>query len=645
MKITDLLKKDGVSLNCKAADQQAAIDIMVDLHDKVGNLKDKAAYKAAIMEREAKGSTAVGMGIAVPHAKSAAVKQPGLVAITVPSGVDYKSPDGTTSNLLFMIAAPDGAADTHLEVLSKLMTMLMNPGFTKSLVEAKTADEFLGLIDAQEAERDKKEEEKAKAAAPAAAAPAKVTKLLAVTACPTGIAHTYMAAEALEQTATARGLQIKVETDGSGGAKNVLTPAEISEADVIIIAADKNVEMARFNGKKLIKASTADAIHRSEDLINRAEAGDAPVYQHSGAVAAPSEMLGNESVGRIIYKHLMEGVSHMLPFVIGGGILIAIAFLLDDYSIDPSNFGSNTPVAAWFKAIGGVAFNFMLPVLAGFIARSIADRPGLAVGFVGGALAASGATFASPGGGIPSAFLGALVAGFAGGYIVLGIKKITSKLPASLEGIKPVLIYPLCGILAIGLVMCAINPIVGALNAWISVVLTGMSAGSAVLLGAILGAMMATDMGGPLNKAAYVFGTAALANQNEAGYMIMAAVMIGGMVPPIAIALSTIIFKKKYTEAERKSGPVNFIMGLCFITEGAIPYAAADPLHVIPSLMVGSAVAGAMSMAFRCTLMAPHGGIFVFPVVGNVAMYVVALVVGSIVGCGLLGVLKKDVVE
>ena len=642
MTITDLLKKDGVSLNQKAADQNAAIDIMVDLHDKVGNLNDKAAFKAAIEAREAKGSTAVGMGIAVPHAKSASVKQPGLVAITVPDGVDYKAPDGP-SNLLFMIAAPDGAADTHLEVLSKLMTMLMHPEFTKSLVEAKTPEEFLSLIDAQEAERDKKEEEKAEAAAPAAAAaaePAKAAKLLAVTACPTGIAHTYMAAEALEQCAEKNGLSIKVETDGSGGAKNKLTAAEIKDADVI-----KNVEMARFNGKKVIKASTADAIHRSEDLIARAVEGNVGVYQHSGAAAAADEPAEKESAGRFFYKSLMEGVSHMLPFVIGGGILIAIAFLLDDYSIDPSNFGSNTPVAAWFKAIGGTAFNFMLPILAGFIARAIGDRPALAVGFVGGALAASGATFANPGGGIPSAFLGALVAGFAAGFIVKGLQKVCEKLPAALEGIKPVLIYPLCGILIIGLVMCAINPIVGALNAWISDVLMGMSSGSSVVLGLVLGAMMATDMGGPLNKAAYVFGTAALAAQNEIGFMIMAAVMVGGMVPPIAIALSTIVSKKKYTEAERKSGPVNFIMGLCFITEGAIPYAAADPLHVIPALMVGSGVAGALSMAFKCTLMAPHGGIFVFPVVGNVFMYLVALLVGSVVGCLLLGLLKKNVEE
>lgn len=644
MKITDLLKKEGVALNQKAADQNAAIDVMVNLHDKVGNLNDKDAFKKDIEAREAKGSTAVGMGIAVPHAKSAAVKQAGLVAMTVPEGVDYKSPDGQPSNLLFMIAAPEGAADTHLEVLSKLMAMLMDQNFSKSLVEAKTADEFLGLIDAQEADRDKKEDAKAETAAAAAAGSA-ATKILAVTACPTGIAHTYMAAEALEQTAKDKGLSIKVETDGSGGAKNVLTAAEIKDADVIVIAADKNVEMGRFNGKKVIKASTADAIHRSEDLISRAVSGDVPVYQHSGSTAAADDATGNESVGRIIYKHLMEGVSHMLPFVIGGGILIALAFLLDDYSIDPSNFGSNTPIAAWFKSIGGVAFNFMLPILAGFIARSIADRPGLAVGFVGGALAASGATFATPDGGVPSAFLGALLAGFAAGYIVLGMKKVCEKLPDALEGIKPVLIYPLCGILIIGIVMCAINPIVGALNTWISNLLNGMSSGSTVVLGVLLGAMMATDMGGPLNKAAYVFGTAALANQNETGFMIMAAVMIGGMVPPIAIALATIFFKKKFTANERKSGPVNFIMGLSFITEGAIPYAAADPLHVIPALMVGSGVAGALSMAFKCTLMAPHGGIFVFPVVGNVAMYLVALAVGSVIGCLLLGVLKKNVEE
>ncbi|WP_026666343.1 PTS fructose transporter subunit IIABC [Butyrivibrio sp. FC2001] len=643
MKIKDLLSKEGVSLNQTAADQGAAIDLMVALHDKVGNLNDKAAFKAAIEAREAKGSTAVGMGIAVPHAKTSAVKKAGLVAITVPSGVDYKSLDNLPSKLLFMIAAPDGAADTHLEVLSKLMTMLMDQSFTQSLIAAKTPEEFLDIIDKQEAERDKKN---SSLEGPAAATVKSNLKFLGVTACPTGIAHTYMAAEALEQCAKDNGISMKVETDGSGGAKNVLTAAEIAEADVIIIAADKNVEMGRFDGKKVIKASTADAIHHSSDLIERATKGDVPVYKHTGSKASADASFDNESAGRKAYKHLMNGVSHMLPFVIGGGILIAIAFLLDDYSIDPSNFGSNKPVAAWFKSIGGTAFGFMLPILAGFIAQSIADRPGLAVGFVGGALAASGATFAAPGGDIPSAFLGALVAGFAAGYIVLAIRKLTDGLPAALEGIKPVLIYPLCGILVIGLVMCAINPIVGALNAWITGVLNGMSSGSIVILGAILGGMMATDMGGPLNKAAYVFGTAALAtaSQNDqTGWMIMAAVMVGGMTPPIAIAIATLIFKNKFTEGERKSGPVNFIMGLCFITEGAIPFAAADPLHVIPSLMIGSAVAGALSMAFKCTLMAPHGGIFVFPVVGNVAMYLVALLVGSVVSAVLLGILKKNV--
>ena len=646
MKITDLLKKEGVLLNQHPADKNAAIDILVGLHDKVGNLNDKAGYKKAIEAREAQGSTAVGMGIAVPHAKTDAAKQPGLVAMTVPEGVDYGCIDGTDSNLFFMIAAPAGAADTHLEVLANLMTMLMDPEFAGALVAAKSVDEFLALIDDKEADRFGKEEAAAApAAAAAAAAPAKGTKVVGVTACPTGIAHTYMAAEALEQTGTKKGVGVKIETQGSGGAKNVLTADDIKDADVVIIAADKNVDLGRFNGKKLIKASTADAIHRSEGLIDRAIAGDAPVYQHSGAAAAESDSAGGESVGRFIYKSLMEGVSHMLPFVIGGGIMIAIAFLLDDYSIDPSNFGSNTPVAAWFKSIGGTAFGFMLPVLAGFIARSIADRPALVVGFVGGALAASGSTFSSPGGGIPSAFLGALVAGFAAGFIVKGMMKVCEKLPASLEGIKPVLIYPLFGTLIIGVLMCLINPIVGALNAWISNVLMGMSSGSSVVLGLILGAMMATDMGGPLNKAAYVFGTAALANQNEIGYMIMAAVMVGGMVPPIAIAISTMVSKKKYTEAERKTGPANIVMGLSFITEGAIPFAAADPLHVIPSLMVGSGIAGALSMAFKCTLMAPHGGIFVFPVVGNVAMYLVALIIGSVVGALLLGILKKNVEE
>lgn len=632
MKISEFIDPRGIKLQIALASQDEAIDKLIALHDEVGNLKDVAGFKDAILAREAKGSTAIGNGIAVPHGKSASVAKAGLVAITCPDGVDYKAMDGKPSNLLFMIAAPEGGADTHLEVLAKLMQLLMDPAFCKTLVEAKTVDEFLSLIDKKEAEKD--------AASGQATAAAGAKKIVAVTACPTGIAHTFMAAESLEQKAKELGIAFRVEKDGSGGAKDPLTAKEIEEADAVIVAVDKNIDMGQFDGKKVVLASTKEAIHEPEKLFEKAKT--ASVYHHTGAVTKREDG-ANESIGRQLYKHLMNGVSHMLPFVIGGGILIAIAFLLDDYSIDPSNFGMNTPVAAWFKTIGGAAFGFMLPILAGFIAQSIADRPGLAVGFVGGALAASGATFANPGGAVPSAFLGALVAGFAAGYFMKWLEKLCDKLPQSLEGIKPVLIYPLCGITVIGIVMCAINPIVGALNAWISGVLTGMGTTSLIPLGIILGAMMATDMGGPLNKAAYVFGTAALAEQNEVGWMIMAAVMVGGMVPPIAIALATLIFPKKFTVAERKAGPVNFIMGFCFITEGAIPYAAADPLHVIPSLMVGSGVAGALSMAFRCTLMAPHGGIFVFPVVGHWALYLVALAIGSVVSCLLLGLLKKTV--
>ncbi|MBQ6462583.1 MAG: PTS sugar transporter subunit IIA [Pseudobutyrivibrio sp.] len=632
MKISEFIDPRGIKLQVALANQEEAIDKLIALHDEVGNLKDVAGFKEAILAREAKGSTAIGNGIAVPHGKSASVAKAGLVAITCPDGVDYKAVDGKPSNLLFMIAAPEGGADTHLEVLAKLMQLLMDPAFCKTLVDAKSVDEFLSLIDKKEAEKD--------AASGQATAAAGAKKIVAVTACPTGIAHTFMAAESLEQKAKELGIAFRVEKDGSGGAKDPLTAKEIEEADAVIVAVDKNIDMGQFDGKKVVLASTKEAIHEPEKLFEKAKT--ASVYHHTGAVTKREDG-ANESIGRQLYKHLMNGVSHMLPFVIGGGILIAIAFLLDDYSIDPSNFGMNTPVAAWFKTIGGAAFGFMLPILAGFIAQSIADRPGLAVGFVGGALAASGATFANPGGDIPSAFLGALVAGFAAGYFMKWLEKLCDKLPQSLEGIKPVLIYPLCGITVIGIVMCAINPIVGALNAWISGVLSSMGTTSLVPLGIILGAMMATDMGGPLNKAAYVFGTAALAEQNEVGWMIMAAVMVGGMVPPIAIALATLIFPKKFTVAERKAGPVNFIMGFCFITEGAIPYAAADPLHVIPSLMVGSGVAGALSMAFKCTLMAPHGGIFVFPVVGNWALYLVALAIGSVVSCLLLGLLKKTV--
>ena len=632
MRISEFIDPKGIKLQVALADQNDAIDKLIALHNEVGNLKDAEGFKQAILAREEKGSTAIGNGIAVPHGKSAAVEKAGLVAITCPGGVDYKAMDGNPSNLLFMIAAPEGGADTHLEVLAKLMQLLMDQAFCKTLVEAKTVDEFLALIDAKESEKDAASETKQTVAAGA-------KKIVAVTACPTGIAHTFMAAEALEQKAKELGIAIRVEKDGSGGAKDALTSKEIAEADAVIVAADKNIDMGQFDGKKVVLASTKEAIHDAGKLFEKAE--NASVYHHTGTVTKRDDGV-NESIGRQLYKHLMNGVSHMLPFVIGGGILIAIAFLLDDYSIDPSNFGMNTPVAAWFKTVGGAAFGFMLPILSGFIAQSIADRPGLAVGFVGGYLASTGATFALPGGNIPSAFLGALVAGFAAGYFMKWLEGLCDKLPQSLEGIKPVLIYPLCGIAVIGVVMCAINPIVGALNAWISGVLTGMSSGSTIALGIILGAMMATDMGGPLNKAAYVFGTAALAEQNETGWMIMAAVMVGGMVPPIAIALATLIFPKKFTEGERKAGPVNFIMGFCFITEGAIPYAAADPLHVIPSLMVGSGVAGALSMAFKCTLMAPHGGIFVFPVVGHWALYLVALAVGSVVSCILLGLLKKN---
>ncbi|MBR4358341.1 MAG: PTS sugar transporter subunit IIA [Butyrivibrio sp.] len=637
MRITEFIDPRGIKLQAKVSDQNDAIDQLISLHESAGNLKDVAGFKKAILEREAKGSTAIGNGIAVPHGKSASVKKAGLVAITCPDGVDYKALDGKPSNLLFMIAAPENGADTHLEVLSKLMGMLMDGEFCKKLVGAKSVDEFLKLIDSKETEKDA-QNGAAKSEAPSKAG----KKIVAVTACPTGIAHTFMAAEALELKAKELGITFRVEKDGSGGAKDPLTAKEIEEADAVIVACDKNIEMGQFDGKKVVMASTKEAIHTPEKLFEKVET--ASVYHHSGAVAKKSDD-ANESIGRKLYKHLMNGVSHMLPFVIGGGILIAIAFLLDDYSIDPSNFGTNTPVAAWFKTIGGAAFGFMLPILAGFIAMSIADRPGLAVGFVGGYLASTGATFANPGGDIPSAFLGALVAGFVSGYLVLWLEKICNKLPQSLEGIKPVLIYPLAGITMVGLVMCAINPVVGALNNWISGVLTGMSSGSIIALGILLGAMMATDMGGPLNKAAYVFGTAALAQQNETGWMIMAAVMVGGMVPPIAIALATLIFPKKFTVAERKAGPVNFIMGFCFITEGAIPYAAADPFRVIPSLMVGSGVAGALSMAFKCTLMAPHGGIFVFPVVGNWALYLVALAAGAVVSCLMLGVLKKTVEE
>ena len=558
--------------------------------------------------------------------------------MTVPGGVDYEALDGEPSDLLFMIAAPNDG-DVHLDVLSRLMTLLMDEDFRAKLTAAKDKDEFLSAID--EAEKAKYPDEPAKAAEDNNSDRIKV---LAVTACPTGIAHTYMAAEALEKAGKKLGITIKVETNGSGGAKNVLTAEEIANCDGIIVAADKSVEMARFEGKKVIATKVSDGIKIPEELIERIEKGDAPVYHSEGGATASTVSSGNESFGRKIYKHLMNGVSNMLPFTVAGGIFIALAFLIDTIAGAPqdANFGTFTPVAAFFKTIGGYAFNFMIPVLAGYIGKSIADRPGFLVGLVGGMLATTGSTFANVAGDVPSGFLGALLAGFAGGYLMLGLEKLCDKMPRALNGIKPVLIYPLAGLGIIAVLMCAVNPLMGMLNTAISGFLSSMGATSKILLGTVLGAMMSIDMGGPFNKAAYVFGTAAIEMGNPD---IMAAVMIGGMVPPIAIALSTTFFKSRWTEEERKSGPVNYIMGLSFITEGAIPYAAADPLRVIPSCMIGAGVAGGLSMAFNCTLMAPHGGIFVFAVVGNWPMYLLALAAGSVVSMVILTLLKKKKTE
>ena len=643
MRVIDLLKENAIALNLKPASKDELYDRLVELHGKAGNISDPEQYRADLRRRDAEGPTAIGDGVAIPHAKSEAVKAPGLAAATVPAGIDLDALDGNPSDLIFMIAAPKAGGDVHLETLSRLTVMLMDGEFRKKLLGAKTAKEFLRYIDEKEKEKYGSEEPEAKTAAPAS----KKLKLVAVTACPTGIAHTFMAAEALEQKAQELGYEIKVETNGSGGAKNVLTPAEIAAADGVIIAADKNVEMARFDGKPVVQSKVSDCIHKPEALIARIADGSAGIYHHSGSSSsADSSADSGDGVGRSIYKNLMNGVSHMLPFVVGGGILIALAFLFDDYSIDPSSFGTNTPLAAFFKTIGDTAFGFMLPILAGFIAMSIADRPGLAVGFVGGAMAVAGTTFSSlvnpDATAVSAGFLGALFAGFAGGYITLGLEKLCSKLPDALEGIKPVLIYPLVGILIMGLVMFLFNPIIGWLNTMLNNGLHAMNGASKIVLGMVLGGMMSIDMGGPFNKAAYVFGTAAI---SEGNYDIMAAVMVGGMVPPIAIALCTTFFKNRFTPNERKSGVVNYIMGLCFISEGAIPYAASDPLRVIPACIAGSAVSGALSMAFGCTLMAPHGGIFVFPVVGNVPGYFAALIIGSVVGALLLAVLKKPIKE
>lgn len=640
MTIRDLLAAESINLNGTPAGKTEALNQCIDLMAKSGKIADVETYRKGVFAREEEGTTGIGMGIAIPHCKSDAVTKAGLAAMVVKDGVDFESLDGTPAKIIFLIAAPNTEDNVHLQVLSKLSVMLMDEQFTNSLINAGSVDEFLNIIDSAEKAKDEKE------AAKEAKEPVEVKKddvfIVAVTACPTGIAHTYMAAEAIEKKAKELGYQVKVETRGSAGAKNVLTDDEIAKATGVIVACDTNVPIDRFDGKKVIECQVSDGINKTEELVKRIAAGDAPVFKASGKKeASHSSIGGKESIGHQIYKHLMNGVSHMLPFVVGGGILIAIAFLIDGFSVDlnslpadqRANFGTITQGAALFKGIGGTAFGFMLPILAGFIAMSIADRPGLAVGLVGGSIAANGT----------SGFLGALVAGFVAGYIVNLLKKIFSKLPESLDGVKPVLLYPLLGIFLIGVIMqFVVEPPIGALNTAINNGLNGLNGASAVVLGVLLGGMMAIDMGGPVNKAAYVFGTASIAAGN---YNIMAAVMIGGMVPPLAIALATIFFKNKFTAEERKAGPTNFIMGVSFITEGAIPFAASDPLHVLPACAVGSAVAGGLSMAFGCTLMAPHGGIFVVPTIGNPLMYLVALVIGSFIACGLLGLLKKKVSE
>lgn len=630
MRITDLLDERSICLNGSPTSKEDALNQMVALMVKSGNIKDEEAYKKQVYLREEEGTTGIGEGIAIPHGKCEAVEKAGLAAMVVPKGVEFEALDGEPVQLIFLIAAPNTEDNVHLEVLSKLSALLMNEDFSRNLKQAKSVEEFLRIIDEAEEEKTEKQDKTAEA----------VCKILAVTSCPTGIAHTYMAAEGLEKAAKAKNCFIKVETRGSGGAKNVLTEEEIQEADCIIVAADAKVPMERFHGKKLIECQVSDGISKADKLLERAMKGEAPVYQAGKKKEEKVEKAGG-GAGHKVYMHLMNGVSHMLPFVVGGGILIALAFLIDGMSVDinalsaetRANFGSITPVAAALKQIGDVAFGFMLPVLAGFIAMSIADRPGLAVGFVGGMIAASG----------KSGFLGALVAGFLAGYMIRLMKKVFDRLPETIEKLAPVLLYPLLGILLIGLIMTfLVEPPIGALNTALNTALTNMGGTSKILLGIVVAGMMAVDMGGPFNKAAYVFGTASIAAGN---YDIMAAVMIGGMVPPCAIALATLLFKKKFTKEQRESGPVNFLMGLAFITEGAIPYAAAEPTRVIPSCVIGSAVAGALSMAFGCMLMAPHGGIFVFPVVEHPLMYLVSLVVGTVVGTVLLGILKKEVTE
>lgn len=653
MKITELLKVDGVKLGVTAKTRDEAIDALVDLQASIGSLVDRGRYRDAVLARETEFSTAVGGGVAIPHAKSDAVKTPGLVAATVPGGVDWGAPDGAPSDLIFLIAAPDTEANVHLEVLAKLSALLMHEEFPAALRAAKTADEFLAAIDQAESAYDAEQAKKATApvaANQAASAASGLPQILAITACPTGIAHTYMAAENLEKVATEMGYTIKVETQGSVGTKNALTAEEIAACKGIIIAADKTVEMGRFDGKPVYSTNVSAGINDAERLVNVIMNGEAPICHAKGGSSAPAAADTSGSLGSQIYKHLMNGVSHMLPFVVGGGIIMAISFLVDQAGMGTSSYGSSTPLAAFFNLVGNQAFNFMLPILAGYISMSIADRPGLAPGFVGGWLAKQGYTLgylstamdsAADGALISGGFIAALFAGFAAGYLTLALERACDHLPDSLEGIKPVLIYPLVSIFVIGLVMLVLNPIFAAINTWLTNALNGMGTGNLVLLGAVVGGMMSVDMGGPFNKAAYVFGTGMLSAGTETSQIIMASVMVGGMVPPIAVALSTTFFKNRWTPENRKAGVVNYIMGLSFISEGAIPYAAADPARVLPSCIIGSAVAGALSAAFGCTSPAPHGGAWVIAVIGNPVMYIVALVVGSVLAAVIMSLLKK----
>ena len=630
MRINELLNIQSIDLDAQVSTKLEAIDHMTKLMEKGGNLKNREDYKKGVLAREEEGTTGIGDGVAIPHSKCAAVKKAGLSAMVVKNGVDYDALDGQPVQLLFMIAAPEGSANEHLEALSKLSTMLMDPDFKKNLLAAKTKEEFMQVIESKETQADEK-----KASAKAEAE----YRVLAVTACPTGIAHTFMAAENLEETGKKLGIPVKVETQGADGAKNVLTKEEIAAAECIIIAADKNVDLARFDGKPVIVTKVADGIHKADELIEKAVSGTVAIHHHTGAVETGEESEEKESIGRQIYKHLMNGVSHMLPFVIGGGILIAIAFLLDDYSIDPSNFGKNTPVAAYFKTIGELSFGMMLPILSGYIAMSIADRPGLAVGIVSGLVAKAGMTFANPAGGdVNAGFLGAIFAGFAAGYVILGLKKLTAKIPQSLNSVRPMIIYPVFGVLIGSVVTTVINPFMGMINTALSNGLNSLSGTSKILLGVICAGMQSVDMGGPVNKTSYVFATSQLA---EGNFEIMAAVMAGGMIPPLAIALCTTLFKNRFTKKERESGLVNYLLGLSFISEGAIPFAASDPIRVLPSCIVGSAVAGGLSMFFGCTLRAPHGGIFVLPTIGHPLQYALSILIGAVVGCLILAVLKK----